>query len=120
KGLLFLPDSNRTLDEFRKSLQSDIQQASYRREVEEGILQFVEDVVTKKLEIKAHPSKKLHAKIYIFRPKGFNEHKAGAVITGSSNLTDAGLGTNKNARNYEFNVLLNNFDDVQFATDEFE
>ena len=45
------------------------------------------------IEIKAHPTRNLHAKIYIFKPDNFNEHKSGHVITGSSNLTDAGLGT---------------------------
>jgi len=96
------------------------QQASYEKSVEDGIIQFVQDVAAKKIELRAHPSKRLHAKIYIFRPEGFNEHKAGAVITGSSNLTDAGLGSKETNRNYEFNVLLNNFEDVQFATTEFE
>lgn len=42
------------------------------------------------------------------------------MITGSSNLTDAGLGTVNEAGNYEFNVLLNDYDDVAFATREFE
>ncbi len=120
QGLLFHPDTDRAVEEFRKALRDDIQDARYTKEVEDGIVQFVEDVVTKKLEIRAHPSKRLHAKIYIFRPTGFNEHKAGAVITGSSNLTDAGLGTRETQRNYEFNVLLNSFEDVQFATQEFE
>ncbi|MGD9685466.1 MAG: helicase-related protein [Desulfobacter sp.] len=120
QGLLFHPDSDRAVEEFRKALRDDIQEARYTKEVEEGIVQFVDDVVAKKLEIRAHPSKRLHAKIYIFRPSGFNEHKAGAVITGSSNLTDAGLGTKEIQRNYEFNVLLNSFEDVQFATNEFE
>lgn len=120
QGLLFHPDSDRAAEEFRKALRDDIQEARYTKEVEEGIVHFVDDVVAKKLEIRAHPSKRLHAKIYIFRPSGFNEHKAGAVITGSSNLTDAGLGTKEIQRNYEFNVLLNSFEDVQFATNEFE
>lgn len=120
QGLLFHPDAHRTVEEFRKTLRDDIQGARYTKEVESGIVQFVEDVVSKKLEIRAHPSKRLHAKIYIFRPIGFNEHKAGAVITGSSNLTDAGLGTKEADRNYEFNVLLNSFEDVQFATQEFD
>lgn len=120
QGLLFHPDSERAKEEFRKALREDIQESRYTREVEAGILQFVDDVVSKKLEIRAHPSKRLHAKIYIFRPAGYNEHKAGAVITGSSNLTDAGLGTKEIQRNYEFNVLLNSYEDVQFATSEFE
>lgn len=119
KGLLFLGDSNRTLAEFRKEIIKDIQTAKYDRETEAGIVQFVEDILSKKIQIKAHPSKQLHAKIYILRPKGFCEHKAGSVITGSSNLTEAGLGKHETA-NYEFNVQLYDYDDVRFATDEFE
>jgi hypothetical protein len=88
--------------------------------VEKGITTFVEDVVSGKLEIKAHPTRNLHAKIYLFIPEGFSEHKAGSVITGSSNLTDAGLGTKDRASNYEFNVLLHDYNDVQFASAEFE
>ena len=49
KGLLFLADSKRTIDEFKKDILSDIQQAGYLKEVEEGVLQFVQDVVDKKL-----------------------------------------------------------------------
>jgi superfamily II DNA/RNA helicase len=120
KGLLFLADAVKTIDEFKKELLGDIQRAGYRKEIETGILQFVEDVTAKKLEIRAHPSKRLHAKIYIFRPDGYSEHKPGAVITGSSNLTDAGLGTYEENRNYEFNVLSHDFNDVEFATAEFE
>ena len=37
---------------------------------------------------------------YLFLPDGFSEHQPGAVITGSSNLTDAGLGTKDRASNY--------------------
>ncbi|NLE00122.1 MAG: helicase [Fibrobacter sp.] len=120
KGLLFLADGNKTIEEFKKELLLDIQQAGYDKEVESGIFKFVEDIVSRKVELRAHPSKRLHAKIYIFRPEGFNEHKAGAVITGSSNLTEAGLGSSENNRNYEFNVLSHDFDDIQFATSEFE
>lgn len=119
KGLLFQGDSNQTLIEFQNETISDIQQSFYSKEVEEGILQFIDDIVSNKIQIKAHPSKKLHAKIYIFRPAGWNEHKAGHVITGSSNLTDAGLGGGDDS-NYEFNVLLNYYNDVEFAKQEFE
>lgn len=120
QGLLFLPDPKQAVEELKKELHKDIQRANYEKNVEDGILQFIQDVASKKIELRAHPSKRLHAKIYIFRPEGFNEHKAGAVITGSSNLTDAGLGATEANRNYEFNVLLTNFEDVQFATAEFE
>lgn len=120
KGLLFHGAEGQTLDKLKADLLEDIQSAEYRPEVENGILQFISDLVSKKIEIRAHPTKTLHAKIYIFRPEGFNEHKPGAVITGSSNLTEAGLGVRGPAANYEFNVLLHDYDDVKFATDEFE
>lgn len=120
RGLLFLADSTKALDEFRTWLRNDIQSAEYTRDVETGVLQFVDDVISKKIELRAHPTKRLHAKIYIFRPKGFNEHKTGAVITGSSNLTAAGIGVEDHLSNYEFNVLLHDFDDVKFATAEFD
>jgi len=120
KGRLFLADPSKCLREFTKALEADIQQAKYSPEVEKGILQFVEDVATKRVEIKAHPTKRLHAKIYLFLPEGFNEHKNGHVITGSSNLTAAGLGVEERAQNYEFNVLLSSYEDVKFASDEFE
>jgi phosphatidylserine/phosphatidylglycerophosphate/cardiolipin synthase-like enzyme len=115
-----LADSTKALDEFRNWLRNDIQSAEYKRDVETGVLQFVDDVISKKIELRAHPTKRLHAKIYIFRPKGFNEHKPGAVITGSSNLTAAGIGVEDQVSNYEFNVLLHDFNDVKFATAEFD
>jgi len=119
RGLLFLADPTKALDEFRSWLRNDIQSAEYKREVETGIIQFIDDVISKKIELRAHPTKRLHAKLYIFRPQGFNEHKPGAVITGSSNLTASGIGVEEYVSNYEFNVVLHDFDDVQFATDEF-
>jgi superfamily II DNA/RNA helicase len=119
KGLMFQGDATQTIKEFLAAIKLDIQESVYRREVEEGILQFIEDIVSKKIEIRAHPSRRLHAKIYIFRPKNWNSHNEGYVITGSSNLTDAGLG-NGEISNYEFNVILHRFDDVEFATTEFE
>ncbi|TQO38690.1 phospholipase D-like protein [Arenibacter algicola] len=121
KGLLFQGDANQTLKEFLAETKKDIQEAKYDAEVEQGILQFIEDISTKKIEVKAHPSKKLHAKIYIFKPENWSEHKTGSVITGSSNLTHAGLGGSGDSDfNYEFNVKLQDYDDVKFASDEFE
>ncbi len=119
QGLLFQGDPQQTINEFLNTVKDDIQASHYTQEVENGILQFVEDIITKKIRIRAHPTRNLHAKIYIFKPVGYNEHKSGAVITGSSNLTNAGLGANVNS-NYEFNVLLRDYEDVQFASNEFE
>jgi superfamily II DNA or RNA helicase len=119
QGLDFFKNAERTKEEFIKMVQGDIEKANYDKITEEGILQFIDDIIEKKIEVKAHPDKKIHAKIYIFRPEPFNEHTPASVITGSSNLTDAGLGAG-NIYNYEFNVQLNDYDEVKFATDEFE
>ena len=116
---LFQGDPKKTIQNWQEKFIKDIQQANYDQQTEQGILQFITDIQTQKVQLKAHPSKKIHAKIYIFRPDDFNQHNSGSVITGSSNLTDFGLGTKTNA-NYELNVLLNNYDDIKFATDEFE
>ena len=120
KGLeLSSGDEQKTTESWQEKFTEDIQQANYSKDIEQGILQFITDMSKKKVKLKAHPSKNIHAKIYIFRPDNFNEHNTGSVITGSSNLTDSGLGT-KTSPNYELNVLLNDYDDIKFATDEFE
>lgn len=119
KGQLYLENTDKTKEEYLIFVAEDIAKASYKKETEEGIIQFIEDIISKKVIIKAHGKRALHAKIYIFRPEPFNEHTSGSVITGSSNLTEAGLGTNIDS-NYEFNVLLKDFEDVKFATKEFE
>jgi superfamily II DNA or RNA helicase len=120
RGLLFDASAPSAIETFMADVKKDISEASYDAAVEDGILQFIQDVASKKVEVKAHPSRQLHAKIYIFRPRDYNEHKHGNVITGSSNLTDAGLGTGNGPANYEFNVLLSDYDDVKFASEEFE
>lgn len=101
---LFKGDDDQTFKHWQQQFIEDAQNARYDQQTEQGILQFTDDMRQQKLELKAHPSKKIHAKIYIFRPDNFNEHNSGSVITGSSNLTSAGLGI-QTASNYEFNVL---------------
>lgn len=118
-GLDFFKNIEKTKEEFLSDIKKDIEKANYDKETENGILQFIDDIISKKIQVRAHPDKKIHAKVYIFRPEPFNEHTSSSVITGSSNLTDSGIGTGK-VFNYEFNVLLNDYDDVKFATDEFE
>ena len=119
QGLLFKSDPQMAVEDFRQAMKTDIQSASYTKETEHGILQFIDDVASGKVQIKAHPHRKLHAKIYIFRPEHFNEYFSGEVITGSSNLTAPGLG-NSESSNYEFNVALRDYEDVKFAAEEFE
>jgi len=119
KGLLFTGDEEKTIEDFISGIKNDIQSANYTKNIEDGILQFIEDIATGKIELKAHPTKRLHAKFYILKPEGWSEHIPGSVITGSSNLTAEGLGSKEDA-NYEFNVLLTRYDDVLFAAEEFE
>lgn len=115
-GLEFLQDKETTREKLLDNMVSDVQSAVYSYPVEKGMLHFMEGVRSGKIRIKAHPSRKLHAKIYIFRQQHEHEHAGwGAVITGSSNLTEPGL-----ERNFEFNVELRDHDDVKFALDTFE
>ncbi len=106
--------------DYLKALRQEIDDADYSEETEESIRQFIKGCCQGKIQIRAHPSRKLHAKIYILRPENFNSHNMGEVITGSSNLSEAGLGVAHNAKNYEFNVSLRDYEDVKFATEEFE
>lgn len=120
KGMLFTCDDLKTRNEFVNWMQEDIKKAKYTSQVENGILDFMQDLIDRKIEVRAHKSKKLHAKIYIFLPESFNEHSTGVVITGSSNLSDSGIGKRTENANYEFNVELRDYEDVKFANDEFE
>jgi hypothetical protein len=119
KGQAYIENPDETKADFLEDIIKNIQEANYDEVTEKGILQFINDLVSGKIELRAHPKKKIHAKVYIFRPATFNEYAPCEVITGSSNLTDAGLGANPDS-NYEFNVSLREYEDVKFATEEFE
>lgn len=119
RGMMYFADPERIKTEFIKAARKDIADAGYTREIEEGILNFLQDLIDEKIQIRVHKSKKLHAKIYIFLPQKFNEHNSGYVITGSSNLTGNGLGVDDRS-NFEFNVGLSDYEDVAFAEKEFQ
>ncbi|MBX3295013.1 MAG: DEAD/DEAH box helicase family protein [Acidobacteria bacterium] len=119
KGLLFFGDEQKTKSAFLDWFIEDVRKAKYTKEVEDGILQFIEDVISGRIEVRAHNSKALHAKFYLFLPEVHNEHSDGWVIMGSSNLTEAGLGV-RQSPNYELNIALKDYDDVQFARNEFQ
>lgn len=118
KGLLFFGDEVKAKHEFLKWFIEDVRQAKYSEEVENGILQFVTDLISGRIEVRAHNSKAIHAKFYLFLPENHNANSDGWVIMGSSNLTEAGLGIRKSP-NYELNIALKDYDDVQFAKGEF-
>lgn len=84
------------------------------RNIEEGILKFVEWIRNGKIQIRAYPYRKLHAKLYIITFKE-GDRDVGRVITGSSNFTASGL-----RDNLEFNVELKNRSDYEFAIQKFE
>ncbi len=118
-GQLFLGAEEAVKEDYLAQLRKDIESSTYSSQVEEGIFQMVEDLINGKLELRAHPSKKIHAKIYLLYPEEYNEYTFGAAITGSSNLSGNGLGISKD-KQYEFNVKLTDYEDVKFAKDEFE
>ena len=97
-----------------KQIENEMGESQDNKYIEDGVLKFIEWIKSGKLEIKAYPSQNIHAKLYIM---GFKEgdRDTGRVITGSSNLTKAGL-----VDNLEFNVELKNSTDYFFAKDKFK
>ena len=57
KGLEFNFNTNVTRSEFLAEVRRDIENADYSKKVEDGIIQFIKDVMDKKVQIKAHPVK---------------------------------------------------------------
>lgn len=99
---------------FADQVETELAQADDTYQTELGIQKFIAFLKQGKLEIKAHPSQAIHAKLYIQRfPEGFMDY--GRIITGSSNFSYSGL-----QGQYEFNVELTNRADVAYALDKFE
>ena len=94
-------------------IQDEMEKSADRAEVEEGIIKFIEWIISKKLEIRAYPSQDVHAKLYIMT-FAEGDRDVGRVITGSSNFTKAGL-----VDNLELNVELKGKADYDFAIDKF-
>ncbi|MBP7508852.1 MAG: helicase [Prolixibacteraceae bacterium] len=103
-----------TKKEIEGMIEKEMEESTDSRPVESGVVKFIEWIRSKKLEIRAYPSQNIHAKLYIM---SFNDgdRDVGRVITGSSNLTQAGL-----VDNLEFNVELKNSADHEFAKMKFE
>ncbi|MBX3458568.1 MAG: helicase [Planctomycetes bacterium] len=91
----------------------EIEKSGDSAEIEQGVRRFVEWIKSGKLEVRAYPSERVHAKLYIMTFVDGHIDK-GRVITGSSNLTEAGL-----QENLEFNVELKNRSDYEFALQKF-
>ena len=119
QGRIFFGAEEEVREECLRKIRRDIESSNYKKEVEDGMFQMIQDLIDGKLELRAHPSKKIHAKLYILYPDEFNQYSQGVAITGSSNLSGNGLGISED-KQYEFNVKLDRYDDVKFAKDEFE
>ncbi len=114
QGALPLESHASTKERVSKDALSELETSPDSVEVETGVLKFIEWVRSGKLEIKAYPAEKLHAKVYIMT-FAEGDRDAGRVITGSSNLTQSGL-----QENLEFNVELKNRADYEFALSKFD
>lgn len=107
----YSPNVKKDVEEY---IKKEMAKSEDNIQVERGIEKFIQWVRMGKLQIKAHESRKLHAKVYIMTFKE-GDRDPGRVITGSSNLTYRGL-----VDNLEFNVELTNPNDYYYAKDKFE
>src|SRR5262249_38837167 len=92
---------------------TEFQESGDSSEIEDGVRKFVEWIKSGKLEVRAYPSERLHAKLYVMTFVDGLMDK-GRVITGSSNFTESGL-----QENLEFNVELKTRADYEFALAKF-
>src|SRR6266567_979130 len=102
-----------TKQKVAQDVLDELEKASDAAVIETGVHKFIEWLRSGKVEIKAHPSENLHAKVYIMTFFEGDRDK-GRVITGSSNLTQSGL-----LDNLEFNVELKTRADYEFALAKF-
>jgi len=128
-GMIDFESHKRTKKQFQENLKLEIETSDENdNKLEIGIRKFIEFLKSecknqeidksiggngKKLEIRAYPSKNIHAKVYIgrFHPE---DRDYGFVITGSSNFSESGFVANR-----EFNVELRKTMDVKFAESQF-
>ncbi len=117
-------------DQFQQTLIEEIEQSEEADDkLELGLKKFIAFLKTecadsandrnqggngRKLEIRAFPSRNIHAKVYIgrFAP---DDRDYGFVVTGSSNFSYSGLVANR-----EFNVELRQRRGVEYALEQFE
>ncbi len=105
--------SAETKEKLGTIVEREMEEAEDSEKTEDGIATFIKWIKNGKLEIRAYPSEKIHAKVYIMT-FGDSDRDKGRVITGSSNFTQAGL-----MDNLEFNVELKNRADYDFALNKF-
>lgn len=119
QALLMLEGDDEAREIYSKDFIQDVKDAQYSPDVEEGILQLCDDIVSGKLKMRIHKSKNIHAKFYLCLPQDFSPNTDGWVLMGSSNISDSGLGITQPPR-YELNVAMKDYDDVAYCKNEFE
>ncbi len=119
KALLMLTDEEKAKAVYRDGFREDIVNARYSPEIENGILQMCDDLMTGRLQMRIHATRNLHAKFYICLPQHHSENSDGWVIMGSSNISESGLGLSQAPR-YELNVAMKDYDDVLYCRNEFQ
>ncbi len=113
-GSYSTPSSYEAKQIVEKKIIEEMEDSDDSKIVEEGIRRFVEWIRSGKIEIRAYPSRNIHAKLYIITFKE-GDRDVGRIITGSSNFTQRGL-----EDNLEFNVELKNRADYEYAKHKFE
>jgi superfamily II DNA or RNA helicase len=130
QGILDFDSHSNIKKQFQTTLIGEVEESGETdQRLETGLKKFIEFLKSeclapetdkknggngRKLEIRAFPSKNIHAKVYIGRFKP-DDRDFGFVVTGSSNFSYSGLVANR-----EFNVELRQRRDVEFALEQFE
>lgn len=99
---------------YSQAVQQEMENAPEEQQTEDSVAMFIRYIREGKIEIKGHPSRDIHAKVYITRYKE-DSLLYGSVVTGSSNFSISGLTAQR-----EFNVELKDPFDVEFALGRFE
>ncbi len=114
QGALDLESHKKCREIYAHTLIDEMETTEDSHAVEIAAQKFIEFIQSKKLELRAHPSRNLHAKVYITRFHD-DDRDFGRVVTGSSNFSENGLIAQR-----EFNVELKDRPDVEYALERFE
>lgn len=113
---LDLESHKNTRQKFSNHVQKEMEHSEDTEDVQISVKKFIQYLSEGKIQIRAYPSKDIHAKVYITRyAKPVSNVAYGSVITGSSNFSESGFVGQR-----EFNVELKDTADVKFALDKFE
>lgn len=119
QGKIFFGAEEEVREECLRKIRRDIESSNYKKEVEDGIFQMIQDLIDGKLELRAHPSKRFMQNCTFFiLTISTNIHRV-SPLQAQATCHGNGLGISED-KQYEFNVKLDRYDDVKFAKDEFD